>query len=205
MQLHDALAQISEIRSQMDRATVFRGYRSAAAAFSGLVAVAAAALPSAIIEDPLRHPRLYVIYWTAAAAVSLVVVGTEMAIRARRNRNTAQAHLTLQAAQQFMPSLVAGGLLAYILPAHAPESTWLLPGLWMILFSLGIFASRRILPREVFIPAGFYFVCGFAAILLSRHGFAFSPILMGIPFATGQCMTAAILYFRLERAAEAKP
>jgi hypothetical protein len=204
MHLHDALSQISEIRTQMNRASIFRGYRSATAAFSGVVAIAAAALQSSFIEDPAHHATAYVIYWTAAAAMSLVVVAAEMAIRARRNRNTTQANLTLQAAQQFMPALIAGGLLSYILPAHAPESAWLLPGLWMILFSLGIFASRRILPREVFVPAGFYLVCGFAAIIFSRHGYAFSPMLMGIPFALGQFMTAAILYLRLERKQEAR-
>ena len=42
MELHEALTQIAEIRQQMAKSDVFRGYRSAPVAFSGLVALAAA-------------------------------------------------------------------------------------------------------------------------------------------------------------------
>ena len=44
MHLHDALAQITEIRSQMARTQTFRGYRSATVAFSGLLALAVSAV-----------------------------------------------------------------------------------------------------------------------------------------------------------------
>ena len=43
MELRDALAQISEIRSQIARNETFRGYRSATVGFSGLLALAGAA------------------------------------------------------------------------------------------------------------------------------------------------------------------
>jgi hypothetical protein len=43
--------------------------------------------------------------------------------------------------------VVAGGMVAFVLWNHAQESLWMLPGLWSIFFSLGIFASYRLLPK----------------------------------------------------------
>ena len=43
--------------------------------------------------------------------------------------------------------LVVGGLLTYIFARVAWDSLWLLPGLWTILFGMGILASRQLLPR----------------------------------------------------------
>ena len=41
VELHEALAQIAEIRHQMARTELFRGYRAAPAAFTGLLAIGA--------------------------------------------------------------------------------------------------------------------------------------------------------------------
>ena len=41
-----------------------------------------------------------------------------------------------------------------------PAELWMLPGLWSILFSLGIFASYRLLPRETFWLAVYYLAAG---------------------------------------------
>jgi hypothetical protein len=74
----------------------------------------------------------------------------------------------------------------------------LLPGLWMMLFSLGVFASSRLLPRAVFAVGGYYLVAGILALIAAQKGFAFSPWLMAGTFGMGQFATAVILYHRLE-------
>ena len=43
MELREALQQISDIRQQMARSEVFRGYRSATVGFSGVLGILAAA------------------------------------------------------------------------------------------------------------------------------------------------------------------
>jgi hypothetical protein len=50
------------------------------------------------------------------------------------------------AIEQFIPCVVAGGLLTIVLERSAPEVLWILPGLWQILYSLGLLASCRLLP-----------------------------------------------------------
>jgi len=100
-----------------------------------------------------------------------------------------------QAIEQFLPAGVAGVLLATMLWKFAPETLWLLPGLWQILVSLGIFASVRSLPRSVALAGAWYFVAGFAVLILASQSHALSPWTMGLPFAAGQSLMAAILYF----------
>ena len=68
-----------------------------------------------------------------------------------------------QAVEQFLPAGVAGVLLALsCCGKFAPETLWMLPGLWQLLVSLGIFASVRSLPRTVALAGAWYFVAGFA-------------------------------------------
>ena len=204
MELREALTQIAEIRQQMARGTIFRGYRAATTAFSGVVAVVTGLLQLVLIGRPVSQGDVhtFVILWVAAAVLSLLVVGTEIAIRSRRWASQVQRQLTLMAVEQFTPSLVAGGLMAWVSYDFLPGEIWMLPGLWMILFSLGLFASARLLPRAVFGVAGCYLLAGIFVLLLSHSGnssWRLSPWLMAGTFGVGQFTIAAILYVKLER------
>ena len=75
----------------------------------------------------------------------------------------------------------------------------MLPGLWQIVYSLGVFASCRLLPRATFWVAVFYLGTGLAALAAGPGDAALSPWTMGLPFATGQFLAAAVLYRTLER------
>ena len=59
MELHEALAQISEIRLQMARTAMFRGYHSVPTAFSGLLAIGAAGLQALWVPDPVHNVPAY--------------------------------------------------------------------------------------------------------------------------------------------------
>ena len=95
----------------------------------------------------------------------------------------------------FLAMVPGGVLLAVLLFKFAPETLWLLPGLWQVLVSLGVFASVRSLPRTVAFAGAWYFIAGFAVLLISSHGHELSPWTMGLPFVIGQAMMAAIIYF----------
>lgn len=197
MELDKALSQISEIRRQMARGEVFRGYRSATTLFSALVALIACAIHALWLPESLNA---YLILWLGAAALSLAVVGVEMFIRCRRSDSALQRELTAIAIEQFVPCLVTGGLLTYVMLHYAYQSTWMLPGLWAILFSLGVFASRRVLPGGTSIVGAWYLLSGLLCIVRGfEHGLVPAPWQMGLCFVPGQCLTAFILYWNLER------
>jgi len=71
----------------------------------------------------------------------------------------------------------------------------MLPGLWAVIFSLGLFATHRLLPRAVFWVGMFYLACGAMALAGGRDGIALSPWTMGLPFVAGQLLMAALFYF----------
>jgi len=193
MELREALTQISEIRQSMARSEVFRGYRSVTTAFSALVALVASAVQAVWFQNDRQ--ALYI--WLAAAALSLIVVGAEMTVRYRRSQSPLQREITLLAVEQFAPCLVAGALLTYAMSDFAGNSSSMLPGLWGILFSLGVFASRRVLPRGAFVVGAYYLLTGVLCIVLRGPGRF--PIEMAAMFGGGQFLAAGVLYWMLER------
>jgi len=198
MELHEALTQISEIRAQMARTEVFRGYRAVPVAFSGLLALTAAGFQAIWLPEPSAQLGSYLALWVTAAVISAAAAGSEMVWRARLSRSRWSREITWLAIEQFLPCLVAGGLVTFVLVRFARESLWILPGLWQVLFSLGIFASCRLLPRATFGVGVFYLGAGLASLILARGDASLSPWAMGLPFGVGQLLAALVLYRTLE-------
>jgi hypothetical protein len=127
--------------------------------------------------------------------VSGAIIWIEMQARSRRHHSGLADAMIHQAIEQFLPAAVAAALLAVMLWKFAPETLWMLPGLWQLLVGLGIFASVRSLPRTVAFAGAWYFVVGFTVLLLASQSHALSPWTMGLPFVAGQLLMAALLHF----------
>jgi hypothetical protein len=199
MELNEALAQVSEIRMQIARTEAFRGYRAATAAFAGIVAVAAAAIQPVVVPVPAADPQAYLLLWISAAILCVAATGAEMIVRCRHSASPAGARLTWLAIEQFLPSLITGAVVTFVLVSYVAESLWMLPGLWSVFFSLGIFASLRLLPKPVLWVALYYLACGALVLAFAGGARAFAPWAMGIPFGGGQFLAALVLYVTLER------
>jgi hypothetical protein len=196
--LDKALADILAIRSQIAAGTAFQGYGPTAVAVTAVVALATAVLQFLWLDDPTGHPLRFFLGWTAAAIVSAAMIWTEMRARSRRHHSGLADAMVQQAIEQFLPAGVAGLLLAVMLWKFAPETLWLLPGLWQVLVSLGIFASARSLPRGVASVGAWYFVAGFTVLLIGSVNHTLSPWTMGLPFVIGQLLMAALLHIASE-------
>jgi hypothetical protein len=199
MDLHEALTQISEIRQQVARTETFRGYRAAPVAFSGTVAWTAAWYQATSMNSPSDNLRDYLVLWVGAALLSMAVTGLYMFLHCWRSRLTLTRSNTANALGQFVPAVVAGGLLTSVLFYRNPECLWMLPGLWSMMFSLGIFASYRLLPKVTFWVGVHYMASGVFCLMLAHGEHAFSPWAMALPFGVGQLVAAGILYWTLER------
>jgi hypothetical protein len=189
------LADIFAIRSQIAAGTAFRGYGPAAVAATGGLALATALIEFWWLDDPTGHPLEFFSGWAAAALVSAGFIWIEMQARSRRHHSGLADAMIHQAVEQSLPAGIAGILLAVMLWKFAPETLWLLPGIWQVLVSLAVFASVRSLPRTVAFAGAWYFVAGFATLLLASQSHALSPWTMGLPFVIGQLLLAAILHF----------
>lgn len=194
MELHEAMLQISAIRQQMARTEQFRGYRAAPVALSALLAVAAGVLQPLLITDPETQLERYLTLWVAVATLSFLLCMGGVWLRYRRATGLLHKETTQFALTQFTPCLVTGALLTIVLRRSAPQSAWMLPGLWAILFSLGLFASWRLLPRPIFGVAAYFLAAGLYTLSLGHASFTLSPWTMPLLFGLGQLLTAAVLF-----------
>ncbi|MEP6883319.1 MAG: hypothetical protein ABJC66_01090 [Gammaproteobacteria bacterium] len=195
-ELQQALAEIQSIRSHVARGTEFRGYGPASIAASGLLALLVAAVQA---EWMTKHANsditVWLTVWAGTAAVSLMLSGLETFARARRVHPGFAREMIQSAVEQFLPALMVGLLLTVVLLRIAPQECWMLPGLWQLIFSLGVFASCRFLPRQMFAVGVWYLSAGLFCLGAAGTTHAPSAWLMGIPFGIGQLMVAAVLQF----------
>jgi len=195
--LDKALADIATIRTQIARGIPYRGFGPMTMAATGALALLAAIIQAFCIADPASSMTWYLTLWIGAATIAIALIGIETFTRSRRMHSRLADEMIYGAIEQFLPAAAAGALLTFVLVRFRPQDLALLPGLWQIVFSLGIFAASRSFPRPIFAAGAWYFLCGFGILLFADKATAFSPWLMGVPFFVGQLLIAAILYHGL--------
>jgi hypothetical protein len=199
MELREALDSIATIRRRMAETEVFRGYRALPVAFSAVVALCAGFLQPVLLPRPEQDVPTYVTLWSVVAGLSIAAAACAMFLRDRMAGVSETRAVTWLAIGQFAPCLAAAAAVTAVIVRVAPTSACLLPGLWQIFFSQGVFASCRLLPRAVSIVAIFYLIAGIATLSFGRGAESLSPWAMAIPFGVGQLLAAALLYWTLER------
>jgi hypothetical protein len=192
--LDKALADILTIRSQIAAGTAFRGYGPATVAATGGLALITAIFQILWLRDPTHNPLIFFLSWIATAVVSAGMIWIEMQTRSQRHHSGLADAMIRQAVEQFLPAAVAGIVLAVMLWKFAPETLWMLPGLWQLIGSLGVFASVRSLPRTIAVVGAWYFVSGFTTLVMASETHMLSPWTIGLPFVIGQLLMAAILH-----------
>ncbi len=199
--LDKALGDISSIRRQVARSTQFRGYGPATLAATGLFAIVAAGAQAFWAADPARHVGGYLGIWVSTAILSAGLTGVQMFTRSRRMHSGMSGEMINMAVEQFLPSAGTGLLLTIVLLRAAPDSMWMLPGMWQVIFSLGIFSSSRFLPRPIVAAGAWYLLTGLICIGMGGNG-ALNPWAMGIPFGAGQLLVASIIFFASKEASD---
>lgn len=193
--LREALEELAIIREQVAKTSQFKGFGPGSLSITGVLALLVAATQRLWLTEPRAHPGLFLSEWCATAACSLAIISIEAMVRSRRVHGSMAIPFMQQAARHFCPTLVAGGLLTIALLRADAAASWMLPGLWEIIFSLGAFAVAPMLPKPMYAVGVWYLLCGL--ICIQRGMFdALSGWAMGIPFGFGQLMVAAILVAR---------
>jgi hypothetical protein len=192
--LRQALAEINAIRTQVARDTQFRGYGPVSIAASGVLALSVAALQSRFSREGFEFPA-FLSVWVVTAATTVVMTAIETIFRSRRVHSGLANQMLYAAVEQFLPAVIIGILLTVVVMRVAPRDDWMLPGLWQLMFSLGIFASCRFLPRPMMAVAVWYLVCGLTCLTFESEAKVISPWIMGIPFGLGQLGVAGVLRF----------
>jgi hypothetical protein len=160
--------------------------------------LAAAALQPYLLE-PENQLRDFMVLWMLVAGASLLTAAVQLWRRARLANSRLARQATLLAAEQFLPSIVVGAVVTLCVSRYASDAAWMLPGLWSLIFSLGVFASYRLLPRQVAWVGLYYVAAGATCIVWGQGAHALAPWQMALSFGGGQIFGAAVLYWTLER------
>lgn len=199
MRLSDALGQIAHIHDHLAKAEVYRGFHPVGVALSGAVGLASAVAQPWFV--PADDPSAFVRHWLATATIA-GITGVAVPLRSYVWAEDEYARRRcLRVAGQFAPCIAAG--LAVTAGLARAGLVDLLPGLWAMLFALGVFAARPYLPRAIGWVGLFYLLAGAALLArpfaeLASAGWAF-----GATFAGGQFATALVLHRNRERDADA--
>jgi hypothetical protein len=194
MHFKQALTDISALRLQMARSTEFHGFGPATLALTGVLALGAALAQARWLPDPTAAVEPYLALWSTTAVISVALIAAEAIRRSREAHQGLGDDMLVAAAEQFLPAGFAGVLLTFTLLAFAPDTLWMLPGLWQVLLAVGVFAACRNLPSSLRWVGGWYLLTGLACLALARSEHALSPWAMGLPFAIGEFLSAGLLW-----------
>lgn len=192
-----AYEKISDIHGHLVKAETFRGYPAFTVLFAGITAFLFAAVQSSIrnkISD-----KAFIIQWLIVAGINVSIISMEILMDYFKKNSYFKKRQMIIVFLQFIPSLTAGLLVAVIFLKYQISSLNLLPGIWAILFSMGIFSMRPYLARFTGYIGLFYMIAGCCLIYIAPENMSLSPWSMGFTFGTGHIFAAYVLYLDIER------
>lgn len=197
--INRALADISDIHAQIATSRRFRGFGPGITAATGIFAMILGLAQHMWASTLFTFTTHLLLAWVILAIVCVALIGIEMFARARRLHGRFATGMTTNAIERFLPAGAAGAAISGILLLYAPNTMWILPGVWQVLLSVGLFAMLSTLPRAAVIVAAWYFLSGIACLIIASKTTALSPWLMAGPFFIGQSLMAAILQATTEK------
>ncbi|HEY7449425.1 MAG TPA: hypothetical protein VH702_14820 [Vicinamibacterales bacterium] len=197
MDYSSAADQISAIHQQLVKTEIYRGYRPLPVALSGMCGAAGSLFQPYLV--PRGNVRSWVVYWGIVAVFGGLVAGSGTVLNYLWESEHGRRR-TRRVLGQLGPALLAGVVITLVGVVDTRLAPFL-PGLWAMVFGLGIFASRPYLPRTTGWVALYYLTAGAMLLLLGRG--SSSAWVVGGTFAVGQLSTAAALTWNRERVFDA--
>jgi hypothetical protein len=195
MDVTQALEHLNEIRHHLGRNEIYRGYRSKTLTLMGGVGFAGGLFLQ--LGWTSAKPIERVGFWVAMAALNMAIAAWEILGDYGELKTDHQRRTTRRTVGQFLPTMATGVLLTTVFVSQGHNLN-LLPGLWAVLFSLGIFASRPYLPRGVGWVGAFFLASGALLLCFPQNALS-QPLNMGGIFGVGHLMLAYVMYQNLER------
>ena len=166
-----AMDDLSFIRATMERATAFTAVPGWGGVLMGLTAVGAAALAAA--QDEAGR---WLAVWGVEVVVAVAIGSTAIALKARGAGGAVISRPARQFFHGFAPAIAAGALLTIALVLSG--SYTLLPGVWLLLYGVGVVTGGAYSVRVVPAMGIGFLVCGTAALFLPAWG----NLLLGLGF-----------------------
>jgi len=186
--IHDALTQVRRLQDLVLEKRMFQGYSGRARVFSGVTALAAAAL----LDCPWvpRTDRAHLAGWALALTAALLLNYGALAWWFLFDPTVRRNPRLIKPAIDAIPALLVGAVLSVALIIAGQYH--LLVGVWMSLYGLAQVAYRQSLPPGIYRVGLAYMLCG-AACLLAPHLAFTNPWPMGLTFLFGEAAGGYVL------------
>src|SRR5262249_49757364 len=133
MRVDDALRQIEAIHDRLDQDEAYRGFQVRSVALAGLLGLIAG-----VVRDWWLSDFDFVLFWVVTAIVcGSISAGSAFASLFARH-DPSSRRKTVRLLCQFLPSILSGIVVTAIF--DRADLTAYLPGLWSLLFGLGLLA-----------------------------------------------------------------
>lgn len=191
--IEDAISQIAQIKAQLAVSTRFQGFAPEVLVIGGILS-AAAMLAQIVWPARFAGSDLgFIKFWSMVLAGLAVMLAVETVPRSRLRHGAAAETMLTTTVRLVLPFAAAQVVIAGVICAYAPDSIWLVPGLWQIITALAAFCAVPHLPRAIGWAAGWFFACGTAMLVMAGSRRELSPWMMGVPFAIGYALIGVIL------------
>ncbi|MDM8557477.1 hypothetical protein [Candidatus Parabeggiatoa sp. HSG14] len=197
MELQNAINQLSEIHAQISKTEFYRGIRAVPVALTGFNAFLAAFLQPYWIEQ--TDYLGFVLFWVTVAAINILFISLFLVYDYFSRETSFEQQKARNVLMQFGPTLIAGIIVTSVMYRLEGEILFYLPGLWSLIFSLGVFACRPYFPRNSFWVGSYYLMASVILFMLVPTHQSMHPWGMGLIFGVGQLLTAIVIYWDLER------
>ena len=210
MQLRQALTDIAEIRTRMDRTENYRGFRSIAIGVSGLFVLMGSIVQSSLpgegwVRTTFGAKDGYLRIWLVVALASFLVTALEMVVRGFLSNRTNVWRMHRRLVLLLSPSLLTGAILTAVVCVNkdvsdvAVNQYWLLPGMWAVLYGLGLVSCCLHLHRSTFWAASYFLIAGTIYFYLNWTTRELAAWHMVSIFGVGQLLLGGLLYWNVER------
>ena len=190
--LAEAMQSLSEIHAHLARGEVYQGITARPVLLSGILGLVAASIQNQLL--PEVDARLFIYYWLTVAAACAVAGIAPVAFTYLTVDDSLARRRTRIVAGQFIPCLIAGATVTLALLPVISQMVGLLPGIWSVLYGLGLFSTRPYLPRATGWVALYFVLVGSLLIALMPVASVPSPWIVALIFAGGQAGLASVLH-----------
>lgn len=195
--LTEALHSLSEIHAHLARGEVYQGVKARPVMFSGLIGILAAIVQPRLVADGDVHS--FVWYWLLAAVVCALAGASGAILSYFLDEDELARRRTRIVVGQLLPSLAVGAFLTLALLPVMDRCIGMLPGVWAMLYALGLFSTRPYLPRATGWIGLYFVVAGTLLVSFLPLAAIPSPWSIALVFAAGQLGLALVLHRNAQR------
>lgn len=192
-EVEHALAQIADIRAQLAATTRFRGYAPEAVGMVGVMSLGALLLELVWPRRFAASDGQLVMTWGLLLAAGCLAIAIEAIVRTLRANDRLASSMLFGALRVVVPGSVIALVVPFAVLAHAPQVSWIVPGVWQMLIGFVAFASWSSMPRGIVWPAAWYLGTGALGVFLAGSAGELSPLVVGLPFVVGHFAIAWVL------------